>query len=249
MFNNREIHFKKTNWASYSLSKFIYPTADKIIAVTKRTQELLETRKLLHGRVVLLRNGVNVDFVPRRHMAKDPFKFISVGRVCAEKNHQALITVSQTIPSRYRFNIKIVGDGPLLENMRESLSKHKLDHRLCLVGFKRDISDLLEDADCFLLPSLWELCPISILEAMSKGLPVIATDVGAIRDMVEDGKTGLIVRPGDRTALAAAMMKMMDNRQAAIRMGREGFRKLERQFSIDAVAARLIGIYEEILNR
>ena len=248
MFSKKDFPFLRTNWVSYLLSRLIYPFADKIIVIASQTKEVLEKRKRLVGKVELLHNGMKVGPVRYRHVRDDSFRFISIGRVTEQKNQEILVKVSEIIPVRYRFNIQIVGDGPLLHKIEEDTKRQGLEERINLLGFRRDIFDLLEESDCFLLPSLWELCPITILEAMSSGIPVIASDVGGVRDMVEYGKTGFLVSPGDQDALAAAMMRIMDNREASVRMGMEGLRMLKRYFSMDVVSGRMVGLYQEILG-
>jgi glycosyltransferase involved in cell wall biosynthesis len=107
---------------------------------------------------------------------------------------------------------------------------------------------LLADSDIFVLPSLVENQPVSILEAMAHALPVVATPVGGIPEQVVDGETGMLVPPADAGALAGALERLCADPERRRAMGERGLERWRRDYSLEATAAKLIGLYRRYLN-
>ena len=104
-------------------------------------------------------------------------------------------------------------------------------------------------ADCLVLPSYAEGLPMAVLEAMSHGIPVIATGVGAIPEVITDGREGFLIDPGDVQALADRMLKLFTDPDLRIRMGRAARRRVEEEYSLDAMVGRTMSVYSEVLGR
>jgi glycosyltransferase involved in cell wall biosynthesis len=108
--------------------------------------------------------------------------------------------------------------------------------------------DALAKASCLVLPSYAEGLPMAILEAMSWEIPVIATNVGAIAEVVTEGQEGFLIEPGDVEALADRMLRIEKNPEMRQRMGQAARKRVETEFSLDAMAERIMGIYREVLS-
>jgi glycosyltransferase involved in cell wall biosynthesis len=132
----------------------------------------------------------------------------------------------------------IAGDGPL----RESLEARSVD-RVTWAGFRRDVPELLAASDLFVLPSLGDAYPTVLMEAMAAGLPVVSTRVGGIPEIVDDGRTGRLVPPGDAAALASAISDLLDSREQREALGQAARVEAERRFSKEVWVARLKEIY------
>lgn len=142
------------------------------------------------------------------------FDFIHVARFEEAKNHVGLVRAIAHLKSRRPegapIKVALVGEGPLMEEVRLEVRRLGIEHAVRFLGIRDDVAELMHDSRCFVLPSLYEGLPMTILEAMSAGLPVIATSVGGVPDVVQDGRTGVLVPPGDEEALVAAMERMLD---------------------------------------
>lgn len=141
----------------------------------------------------------------------------------------------------------VAGDGPLRGELeRFSAERGASIHWL---GLRRDVPDLLAAADLFVLPSERDALPTVLLEAMAAGLSVVATSVGGIPEIVDDGESGVLVAPGDAAALAAALRELAGDPEARRRLGAAGQRRARERFALDAWAARLETLYRSVAAR
>ena len=116
------------------------------------------------------------------------------------------------------------------------------------MGLRRDVAKVLEGAHVFVLPTNWEGLPRSIIEAMRAGLPVVATDVGGVSELVSDGDTGYLVPRQDPKALSLCLRLLIESRDERVRMGRGGRRRYEAEFTFERMAARTLEVYQEVLD-
>ena len=177
----------------------------------------------------------------------------TVGRMQTVKNQtalaQAFVQLLQRRPAlRERVRLVMVGDGPLRAASRTLLDAAGVGELAWLPGERGDVADVMRGLDCFVLPSLAEGISNTILEAMSSGLPVLATDVGGNADLVQAGQTGLLV-PADVQALASGLERLAADPAASAAMGRAGRARVEREFSLDAMVAAYHGLYDSLLAR
>jgi glycosyltransferase involved in cell wall biosynthesis len=115
------------------------------------------------------------------------------------------------------------------------------------LGLRDDIPQFLQSIDVFVLPSLSEGLPLSVLEAMAAGKPVIATNVGGVSEVVQDQRTGFVVPPKDPETMANRILQVMADQAMAERLGRAGREKVERDFSLDTMTQQYEALYEEAL--
>jgi len=141
----------------------------------------------------------------------------------------------------------IAGEGPdraILESQAKSLG---VADRVILLGHRSDIPDLLATCDLFVLPSFFEGLPVSVVEAMASGKPVVATAIGGTDEAVENGVTGLLVPPGDAVRLAEAIRAVLADAALAARMGSAGRRRAQEEFSAEMMIRRTEALYDELL--
>jgi glycosyltransferase involved in cell wall biosynthesis len=141
----------------------------------------------------------------------------------------------------------IVGDGPLRTELSRQVESMGLIGCVRLIGFRSDIPAILAASDVFCLPSYMEGLPNVLLEAASAGLPVVASRVGGITEVVLDGVTGLLVPPGSAEALAGALDRMLGDPVAADRLAQAGRLRVERYFSAETVADNYAALYERLM--
>lgn len=150
------------------------------------------------NRPVIIPNGINTVLYenPRKAIGipTKPLRFVVIGRLEKVKNQLALIDIlSKVKKNGGAFQLNIVGKGPLQGVIEERISDLGLDKEVNLLGFRRDIPEILKNSDCLLIPSLWEGLPIVLLEAGAAGIPVISTPVGSIDSLIREGINGRVV--------------------------------------------------------
>jgi len=171
---------------------------------------------------------------------------LTLARLDRQKGLRYLIEAAAHVPDAI---FAIAGEGPDRAEL-ESLAKSTgVADRVRFLGFRSDVPDLLAACDLFVLPSLFEGLPLSVVEAMAAGKPVVATRVGGTDEAVEHGVTGLLVPAEDATALASAIREVLSSGALAARMGAAGADRALREFGAAAMAGSTMGIYEEVLQR
>lgn len=178
----------------------------------------------------------------------------TVGRMQSVKDQltlaRAFVRALEVAPElKPRLRLLLIGDGPLREQCRQILGQAGLGEHAWLPGERGDIPEVMRGLDCFVLPSLAEGISNTILEAMASGLPVIATDVGGNRDLVDDGRTGTILPAADPDAMARAILELALGDGLARDMGRAGRETVERRFSMNAMVTTYQNTYDNLLHR
>ncbi len=172
-------------------------------------------------------------------------------RVAEQKDFPTLIEAAAALLSRHpSMRILIFGDyerQPAHREhyglVRDALRRHGVEEAFCFAGFREDAVRLLGGLEIFVLSTHWEGLPLVILEAMSHGLPVVATAVDGIPELVEEGVTGLLVPHADGSALAEALGRLLDDRELAERMGANGRQRVLEGFGVERFAERLRSLY------
>ncbi len=147
-----------------------------------------------------------------------------------------------------RLRLVMIGDGPLRAQSQTLLEQAGCAELVWLPGERNDVAEILRGLDCFVLPSLAEGVSNTILEAMATGLSVIATDVGGNSELVDDGRSGILVHAGDSEAIAQSIVSYANDRDKARRAGQAGRAAVERQFSMAAMVQQYQGLYDRLLN-
>lgn len=171
----------------------------------------------------------------------------TIARLSPQKSIETLIESLPTIFARRpNVHVLVVGDGPQRDRLSKLAEKLGVADRLHLAGFRTDIPQCLAAMDVFVLPSLFEGLPISILEAMASGLPVVATSVDGVPEAVVDGVTGLLIRPGHPRRLAESVLELLEDPARASAMGAAGRERVRDRFTIDRFISSVRGQYEVV---
>jgi glycosyltransferase involved in cell wall biosynthesis len=202
-------------------------------------------------RIVHIPNGVEVngmelkrDYTLRRGIA-----LTFVGRLHPQKGVDVLLRALRKVADvrpQVPWRLQILGDGdlrPQLEGLTRSLS---LSEAVEFCGRVGNVSDYLAETDIFVLPSRAEGLPSALLEAMSQGLPCIATRIDGNADVIAHAQNGLLVNPDDEEDLATAILQLVDDRALRMRLGRQARRTVEEEYSIDYLAERHVELYKRL---
>ena len=236
------------------LRRGVTPFIDRYVPVSDDLQRWLrQVVGVPDAKTLMIANGVDTErFRPsQRASQRDEFVIGTVGRIQDVKNQSGLIDafilLRAMLPGhRDRLRLSIVGDGPLLGMITEKVRAAGLQDVVRLPGSRTDIAELLSGFDVFALPSIAEGTPVTILEAMACGLPVVASRVGGIPEVVEQHATGLLVPPSDASSLAEALAVYVQDPQLAERHGAAGRVRVERSNSIAAMVAGYAGLYDTL---
>ena len=228
---------------------------DSIVAVSKAVAGEI-SEQVPSDRLGVILNGV--DFTPNQKSRTETREALGisesavvgtiVARIDAMKGHDTLIDAFAILKGRGKldFTLLLAGDGVERENREKQALELSLSSKeIRFLKFRKDVPDILAASDFFLLPSLTEGLPLSILEAMSHGLPIVATNVGGIPEVVIDNRHGFLVPPKQPLELANAIEKIALNPALRSEMGQAGKLRVQTNFSFNA----MMHSYSELYNR
>jgi glycosyltransferase involved in cell wall biosynthesis len=170
-----------------------------------------------------------------------------IARLTEQKAHRHLFDAIAGRPELATLHLLVIGDGELREELRAQVDRLGLAARVHFLGARRDLGDLLAAIDLFVMPSLWEGLPLSMVLAMGAGLPVVATRVAGIPEVVENGVTGLLVPPADVPALGAALARLVSDQQLRETLGAAAAAFVRPRFGVDGYLAAVTGLYDRLL--
>jgi glycosyltransferase involved in cell wall biosynthesis len=198
-------------------------------------------------RTVVIPNAIDVGAFAQAPLDGSPPLLASVGRLQAPKDFVTLAHALGQLPAG-SFRALIVGDGPDREAVATALREAGVTDNVKLAGELPGAAEALANADVFILSSRSECFPISILEAMATGLPVVASAVGGVAEEVVDGETGLLVAPADADGLADALRRLVTDAALRRRLGAAGRARAVAYFDLPAFHTAHLELYERILH-
>jgi glycosyltransferase involved in cell wall biosynthesis len=233
----------------HAADRLMRPLTTATICVSERERARgLEARTCTPERTTVILNAVDVARVPRAgHDGARP-RILSVGRLAAPKDFRTLVGALAQLP-RGAAEALIVGDGPDRAQLEAEIARLGLAEHVLLAGERRDVPELLAGADLFVLSSRSEGLPVSVLEAMAAGLPVIASRVGGLPELVADGETGMLVEAGDVDELAAALRLLLAEPALRRRLGAAGRACAEARFDLERFRRAHLELYSAELAR
>lgn len=244
------------------LNRITSPLSDRIFCVSQSVANyVVEFIGVSRDKISVIPNGVDIkDFVGlpdpqtiRMHYGLPPNDFIvgSVGRLHPVKNFDLLIKVFKRLHELYpRAHLMIIGDGPLRKNLESlccELGLSKNEH-VFFLGDQTDIPALLSAMDLFVLPSKHEGMPNAVLEAMAAGLPVVTTSAGGTQEIIQNNKTGILVKPDDPEALYQALALLFSDSELRRRLGNAAYGHVKENFSLDRTINITVNLYQEIIS-
>jgi glycosyltransferase involved in cell wall biosynthesis len=234
---------------------------DLVVTVCGEFATMLASRGVRRDRVFVVHNSVETD-VHYSHaklseetrqqwnVSRDERMVLSAGRLSPEKGHNYLIDavsmMVSTLP-QLKFKVLIAGSGPSERKLKEQVNKKGLHARVELVGQCSDIKALFSIADLFVLPSLSEGSPNVLLESMAARVPIVATKVGGVPELVKDGESAILVPPADSESLKKAIIELLMNRSRATQLAIVAFENARLIFSTSKHDEHLLSIYDRVI--
>lgn len=240
-----------------NVERFLARFTDKIITVSDALkQELLEQEGLSPKLLTTIYNGIEVErfagqvdaLAMRKSLGIPELGPIigTIARLAPQKGVSYFLRAASLL-KEYQVTFLVVGDGPLRESLEQEVVQLGLQSRVVFAGQKDNISEILPILDVFVLPSITEGLPLTILEAMAAGKPVVATRVGGVPEAILEGKTGLVVAPKDPEALAVALAGLLGERDRLNRMGANGRKHVQEKFTVEQMVQRTFELYNQLL--
>ena len=231
---------------------------DAAFAVSEQLRrDLVSHLGVCEGRFEVIYNGVDVARVARADRASarralgaaaDELVVGSVGRLVPVKNYGLLVRAFARVAGATArpMRLVLIGDGPERASLAAAAEAHGVAARTALLGHREDVAELLVGLDAFVLPSVSEGMSNTLLEAMAAGVPVVASDVGGNREIVADGRSGLLFASGDEAQLAAHLRGLLEDPGRRAQLGSAGHDRVVREFSMNAMIRNYEALYERV---
>jgi glycosyltransferase involved in cell wall biosynthesis len=246
------------------LDKLLYRLSDRILVASKASRQVVMKAEGIPSRyITVVYNGVDVEqFAPRpdgpevrRELGIPPHAAVvgTLGRLSADKGGQddLLRAVASLVTAPGDVHLLVIGDGPLRAELERLSADLSIAPHVTFAGQRTgpEVGRLLGAMDMFVLPSLREAFPVALLEAMAAGLPVVATRVGGIPEVVDDEVNGLLVSPGDITTLRLGIQRLLGDKGLAARLAGAGRERVITHFSLDRMVVRVEDLYMDLISQ
>ncbi|WP_236630066.1 glycosyltransferase [Thermus thermamylovorans] len=255
----RSFKTERSTHLAYRLTDFL---ADVTTQVSREgCERFLQGRAVRPDKLVYIPNGVDTErFAPRPEIRKvkrqelgvgEEFLWLAVGRLEEAKDYPTLLRAFAQVRGKHpQARLWVVGQGSLQDQVKSLALELRLGESVRFLGLRKDVPELMNAADAYVMSSAWEGMPMVLLEAHASGLPIVATDVGANREVVREGVSGFLVWPRSPEALAGAMERMLALDQGdRVLMGLRGREWVEEHFSLDKIVERWEALYLSLLKR
>jgi glycosyltransferase involved in cell wall biosynthesis len=216
------------------IDKLILLRFDRVVAISEQVRRQCHVCPLKKRKIPVIANGIKMQpYGPDsshpdiRHELNLPPECLVLGcvaRLTEEKGHAFLINAFAGLPRATHplLALLLIGEGARREGLQQLCRDLRIEKQVHFLGHRENINALLQQMDLFILPSLSEGVPMALLEAMAAGVPAVATSVGAVPAILDHGSAGLLVAPGDSTALAAALLELIENRSKRQQLASHG---------------------------
>ncbi|MEW5820714.1 MAG: glycosyltransferase family 4 protein [Cyanobacteriota bacterium] len=242
-------------------AKIVGFSADKVVAVSASTADSYIKNGLKKNKVLVVHNGIDTEKFQRINNEKilkiknslniDPEKFIIINIARMEearKGHEVLLESAKIVIEKYNnVHYLLLGDGYLRPGLENKVKNLNIARNIHFLGNRTDVVNLLSSSDIFCLPSDWEGLPLVIAEAMSCKLPIIATAVNGVPEIVVDNETGFLIKPRDPKVLSEKIIFLIENPEVRAKMANNGYKRVNDHFSLKNLVNRLESIYSEYL--
>jgi len=247
--NLNESKFKKI--IKLFLSKF----TSRIIAVSQGVKDYsVKTEKISADKIKIINYGIDLHkFTFRGYQeinSPKTIKAVCVARLEEQKGHNYLIEAMPAIIKDYpEFTLHLIGAGSLANKLKQQVKDLKLEDKVKFHGQSFDIAKLLPQMDLFILPSLWEGLGIVILEAQAVGLPVLASNIPAVNEVVKNEQTGLLFQPKNSQAIVEAVNHLLANQQLAKDLVNNAYQQVKTDFNVEKMVANYSQLYLDLINK
>ena len=246
--SRREINASKST-GQIALQRAAYTWAHRVIANCVAAADRLRRERVPASSIRIVTNGLDASrYAPRND--RSVRRVVTVANLRPEKAHEVLLeAASLVLHRRPEIEFLIAGDGPRRRELEALAQRLGISRQVTFLGHCEDVPGLLAEADLFVLTSRSEAFPNSVLEAMAAGLPIVATGVGGIRELLEHQRTGVLVPPDDPRSLSYALLDLIHWDTHAAELGRAARQTVRTRYSFDRMVAGFEGIFRDELAK
>lgn len=227
------------------------PLAHQVVMVSHQTRDAYRALRpwgWLARRAQVIHNGVADCGASPADSSREPLVVGTLARLTYRKGIHRLIEAAQLVGDHEPAPMyRVAGEGELAEALQQQIAAAGLETTFSLVGLQRDPAAFLRQVDIFVLPSLDECLPLAILEAMSAGKAIVATDVGGVAEAIQDDYNGLLVAPDDAAALATAVRRLLASPRLRARLGAAARRSYQERFTLENMTTQYLDLYTQVL--
>src|SRR3972149_8851754 len=242
------------------MNRILSKITDKIVAVSEDVKEdIIRYDSIDSSKIEVIPNGIDVErFNPEKNttdirkefsLEDDDIVIGFIGRIVPAKGLEYLLNALPYLKEEFKsIKLLIVGEGSLVEELKERAKKNNIFDNILFIGRRRDIPEILASINIFVMPSIAEGLPNALLEAMAMGKPIVTTEVGGIPEIVKNGFNGLLVPPRDTLSLSKAIKRFLGNDRLAAKLGQAARDLVHDNLSIKAIAQKWQSLYVSILK-
>ncbi|MGC8977344.1 MAG: glycosyltransferase [Candidatus Ratteibacteria bacterium] len=236
-------------WYHWFIEKVTQNFVDLYISNSYSGREvLIKKGKISRKKIKVISNGIEI---PEKieNLKKDYLVIGSIGNLRKAKGYFNLIKAAKIVVKKNK-NVKfyIIGEGELKDEILKMIKDEGLDNFFILTGYVENIYNYLKIFDIFVLPSLWEGCPVSLLESMGYGIASIATNVGDTPYIIENGKDGFIVGKNDYKKIAEKIIYLIENEDIREKIGNNAREKIKKSYSAEDMVKKYENLYKQLKN-
>jgi len=237
-------------WPHFLLNRLIFFLVNRVIVRSSTLFNVAKNRMVCDSKKIeLIYNGIRVDDFEVKHWRRTTKVVGTVASLTPIKGHRFLIEAAKNIIEEYPdVRFVFVGDGSLGKDLKKQVASLGLEENFVFLGDVGEVGDVLSGFSVFVLPSISEGHPVSILEAMASGLPVVASNVGGIPEIVEDGVSGFLVPPKNPEKLASAINRLLGDRRLSKKIGLRGREIVEEKFTLEGTIQETEEVYRSLVN-
>jgi glycosyltransferase involved in cell wall biosynthesis len=245
-------------WFYETIDAVMAKRADRVIAVSEAMRENPKL-KYLNISPVVIHNGIQaeekcnidqkeLDLLNR--LDKKKLKLISISRLSEEKGYRTLLKAVHRIKIEWNNDVRlfIVGEGPEKDNLMGLVREYGISDIVVFPGYMDNACKILKYFDIFVISSLTEGMPITLLEAMRAGMPIVATAVGGIPEALEGGKYGILVPPGNERVLAKSIVELYENNLLREELSRKTKIRFQEEFTVEKMEETYRAVYMDVIN-
>lgn len=243
-----------------ALTRFLYLSCvDMIVAISRKVHTALTEGSIPPCKIRLIPSGVDtMRFAPnptarerlrsKYNIATQTPLVVSVGALVERKGHALLLTAAHYLKEKgYHLRYLLCGEGPLRTTLERQVRVLGMVQEVQFVGFDPNVPEFLAAADFFVHAPHYEGLGVAVMEALAAGLPTIASWVGGIPELIEDGKTGILIPPQDAETLSTSLIRLLTNPSLARQLGIAGQRFARKHFDVQSMAQANEALYLELL--
>lgn len=243
------------SWLRETLKMLTYRLADKVVAISTAVKNYaVKKYRLPPEKIIIIPNDVDVTALQKKMLGTAPKPtnkkiIITTGRLVPQKGQKYLLEAFAALPQKENCELWIIGEGILRKNLERQAANLNLGEKVKFLGVRHDVPELLAQAHLFVFSSIFEGLGIAVLEAAAAKLPIVASKIDGILDIIKDGESGILVEPKNPAALAEAMHKMLTNEEMARNLAEGAYTHVKNNFDVGAVVKKYEDLYENLTSK